>query len=162
MAKKTLVTAVAAVLSVLCGLCGCKKEPKPAQHEVSDITTVSLFCSHMDFNYCYSFCVYKEDDVWLFDANCFTNDFTDQTEFESRKILDEDVEVMLDIIEQNGIIVYAENYVKPEDSDYMIMDETKYSFGLRFSDGNSYMTSSAQGKLEDLFYSLAEKYSDAE
>lgn len=133
-----------------------------AQHEASDITTVSLFCSHMDFNYCYSFYVYKEDDVWLFDASCFTNSFTDQTEFESRKILDEDVEAMLDIIEQNGMIVYAENYVKPEDSPYMIMDETKYSFGLRFSDGNSYMTSSAQGKLEDLFYSLAEKYSDAE
>lgn len=163
MAKKTVITAFMAVLSMLCGFCGCKKEQKPVvQHELSDITSVSINCGHMDFNYCYSFGIYKNENEWLFDASCFTNGFQEQTKFESRKLLDEDVEALLEIIGQNDIISYAENYVKPEEPDYMIMDETKYSFGLGFSDGNRYVTSGCQGKLEEFFYTLAEKYGNAE
>lgn len=136
--------------------------PVSAQHEASDITAVSLFSSHMDFNYCYSFYIHKKEDVWLFDAECFTYDHAVQTVFENFELLSEDVEALLEIIERENMISYVENYVKPDNSPYELVDATTYSFSLDFSDGNSYLTSGCQRALEDLFYSLAEKYGDSE
>ena len=67
---------------------------------------------------------------------------------------------LLDILERNDSIAYAENYKKPMDSPFEVMDETTYSFCLAFSDGEQYNTLDSQGELEKFFYRLAEQVNE--
>ncbi len=150
--------AVAAVglLATLAGLFGCTKTPKPPKHKISDISSVSISCSHMDRCYGYYFWVRRDGDVWLFDATCFTNDHEVETVFENREVSSEDIDELSKILERNGSISYAENYKKPKKLPFEVMDETIYTFCLAFSDGSKYNTNDPQKELEQFFYRLAE------
>ena len=148
--------------AILVGLFGCNKAPKPARHSISEISSVSISCGHMDRSYGYCFWLRREEDVWLFDAECFIHDHEDEAMFEGREVKSEDVDVMLKIIEQNDSITYAENYKPPKKLPFEVMDETTYSFCLTFSDGSRYLTSDSQAELENFFYRLAEKYGNTE
>ena len=66
--------AVTGLLAVFAGLFGCNKTPKSAQHELSEISGVSLSCGHMDRSYSYCFWIHREQDKWLFNAEYFTHD----------------------------------------------------------------------------------------
>lgn len=144
------------ILAILIDLFGCSKKPKPAQHALSDLSTVSIACCHMDRSYGYSFWIHREQDNWLFDADCFTQEHQEETILKGREVSDEDADVLFEILERNDSIVYAENYRKPKKLPYVILDETTYSFTLTFSDGSSYLTRDYQKELEEFFYRLAE------
>lgn len=159
MYSKFFIKAVAAVgiLAVLSGLFGCNKEPKPAQHAMSEISAVSIACGHMDYSYGYYFWIHREQDKWLFDTRCFTHDHEVETEFENREVSSDDMDALFEILKRNDSITYAENYKKPIDSPFETMDKTTYNFCLNFSDGSQYTTCEWQKELEEFFYRLAEK-----
>lgn len=154
--------AVLGILALIAGMFGCKKTPKPADYELSDISEVSVSCCHMDYSFGYVFRLHLEDGKWLFDAECFTHDREVQTEFENREVSEEDAVRLLDIVKNNDLITYAANYKKPPASPFVVLDDTTYSFRLTFTDGSYYSTSDCQSEPEEYFYSLAEKYGDAE
>lgn len=148
-------------LSLICGLFGCQKAPKPAKHELSEITAVSISCGHMDRSYGYSFGAHKEENGWFLNAECFTHNHEVETVLENRELNGEDAETILEILKQNESIAYVENYKKSKILPFHVVDETTYSFCLTFSDGNQYVTCDRQDDLEDFFYRLAEKYNEA-
>ncbi|MGN0661037.1 MAG: hypothetical protein ACI4JX_04880, partial [Oscillospiraceae bacterium] len=154
MCGKTFGKAVAAVgmLAALTGLFGCNNAPKPARHELSEISAVSIYCSHMDFSYCYSFRIHREQEKWLFDAKCFTHGHEKETVLENCEVGDDDMNALFEILEHNNSIAYAENYKKPMKSPFTVMDETVYGFCLTFSDGNQFVTYNVQKELEEFFY----------
>lgn len=147
-----------ALLSLTCGLFGCRKAPQAAKHTLSDITAVSISCGHMDRSCCYSFCARKEADVWLLDAECFTQSREAETAFKGRELSGEETDTLLALLEQGDSIAYAESYKKPRRFRARTADETKYGFCLSFSDGNQFTVPERQGALEEFFYRLAEKY----
>lgn len=149
--------AVVGLLALLTGLFGCEKSPKPARHELSQISEISIACTHMDRSYGYYFRIHRDGDKWLFDTECFTHGHETETVFENSEVSNENVSKLLDILERNGSIAYAENYKKPKASPFEIMDETTYSFCLAFSDGEQYNTLDSQSELEQFFYRLAER-----
>ncbi|MGN1480267.1 MAG: hypothetical protein ACI4XH_10885, partial [Acutalibacteraceae bacterium] len=151
--RKT-VTAVC-LLSVLAGLFGCGK----TQHyNVSQISAVSISCCHMDRRYGYSFFLREENGQWLFDADCFTDDHENETVLENKAVGDDDISVLLDIIERNETVKFAETYKKPKQL-FEALDESTYSLCLTFDDGSRYNADSigsAMRELESFFYRLAE------
>lgn len=148
---------LALLLSLIVGLLGCQKVPKTAKHELSEITTISISCGHMDRSYGYYFWAHKEENAWFFDAECFTHNFEAETVLENCELNDEDAEALFEILEQSESIVYVENYRKPKKLPIQVSDETTYSFCLTFSDGNQYVTYGRQNDLEEFFYRLAKK-----
>ena len=152
--------AVMGLLALLTGLFGCGKAPKPARHELSEIREVSIACAHMDRSFGYYFRMHRDGDKWLFDTECFTHGHEIETVFENSEVSGENVNELLDILERNDSIAYAENYKKPMDSPFEVMDETTYSFCLAFSDGEQYNTLDSQGELEKFFYRLAEQVNE--
>ncbi len=149
-----------AILSVICGLLGCQKAPKPAEHELSDITAVSISCGEMDLCYGYSFWAHNEENTWLLDAECFTHNFEVETILKNRQLTDKDIETLFEILEQNNSISYVENYQNSKKFSFQTSDGSTYSFCLTFSDGNQYVTCDRQNDLEEFFYHLAEKYDE--
>ncbi len=151
--------AVMGILAALTALFGCAKAPKPtpaAQHTASDISGVSIACTHMDFSYSYFFEIRREGETWLFDAECFTQDHTVPTSLENREVGKDEVDTLLGILNDNDLIAYAENSKKPREPLYEALDETTYTFSLTFSDGSQYQTSGWQQEPETFFYRLAE------
>ena len=154
---------VMGLLAVFAGLFGCNKTPKSAQHELSEISAVSLSCGHMDHSYGYYFWIHLEQDKWLFNTECFTHDHEVETAFENREVNRDDTDALFEILERSDSIAYAENYKKPKKLlPFEVLDETTYSFVLTFSDGSRYVTLDSQKELEEYFYRLAEKYGDTE
>ena len=98
------------IVSHLAGLFGCVKPEKEASHNADDIVSVSAYCSHMDFSYSYSFSVRKEESGWLFDAQCFIHDHSEQIELSDKTVSDEYIKELLSIISENGTIKSAKNY----------------------------------------------------
>ncbi len=146
------------LLGFSCGLFGCKNEQKLENHTLSEITAVSISCGHMDRSYGYSFWVHKDGNLWFFDAECFTDNYEAETTFENRELDDEDSKKLLEILEQNESIAYAENY-SAKSNNTRAADEAAYSFCLTFSDGKQCVAYDRQNDLEEFFYPLAEKYS---
>lgn len=152
--RKT-VTAVC-LLSVLAGLFGCGKTQ---HHNVSQISAVSISCSHMDYSYGYHFLLRKENGVWLFDAECFTDDHKTETVLKGKAVSNDDVAELLDIIERNETVKFAKTYKKPKKL-FEVLDETVYGICLTFDDGSRYNADSigsARQELESFFYRLAEE-----
>ena len=148
--------AVMGILTVLSGLFGCTKAPKPAQHTISEISDVSISCGHMDRSYGYFFWVHREQDKWLFNAECFTHDHEVETVFENREVSGQNMDALFEILEHSDSITYAENYKKPKAPLFEALDDTTYTFCLTFSDGSRYTTCDRQKELEEFFYLLAE------
>lgn len=149
-----------AALYLICGLFGCQNAPKPAKHELSEITAVSISSGHMDRNYGYSFWAHKKENGWFLNAECFTHNYEAETVLENRELDGEDAETLLEILKQSESIAYVENYKKSKNATVQVADETIYSFCLTFSDGNQYVTCDRQNDLEKFFYHLAEKYDE--
>lgn len=147
------------ILSLLAGLFGCVKPEKEASHNADDIVSVSAYCSHMDFSYSYSFSVRKEESGWLFDAQCFIHDHSEQIELSDKTVSDEYIKELLSLISENGTIKSAKNYKKPVKSPFQVLDETAYGICIRFSDGtdcNAGARVDGYDGIERFFYRLAE------
>lgn len=148
------------LLAVMAGLFGCNKAPKPAQHTISEISAVSISCGHMDYSFHYYFWIHKEQGKWLFDAECFTHNKEEETVFENREVSGEAMDELFEILERRDSITYAENYIKPKGSPFVVLDGTTYGFCMTFSDGKQYVTCDCQKELEEYFYRLAEQVNE--
>ena len=148
--------AVMSLFAFLAGLLGCTKEP---EYEVSQLRAIAISCSHMDRRYGYSFFLHQEEDQWLLDANCFTQDREVETEFSGKAVESGEIDTLLDILERNGTIEYAGSYREPKRL-FQALDDTVYGLSLTFADDARYSVSSigtAQPELEAFFYRLAEE-----
>lgn len=156
--KTVLFSAAAVSLCTLFG--GCQRQ-RPQQHELSEVVSVSASCSSADRTCGYSFSANKTADGWLFCADCFTNSLETETKLENTALSGDEVNALLEILEKNESIVYAENYKKPKKAPSGTRDGDSYGFALTFSDETQYVTYERQPELERLFYSLAEHYGNA-
>ena len=152
------------LIMLLSGVFGCSCSPActKQKHSISDISMLSMACSHMCYSYGYSFSLERVGDDWSFEAHCFVQDHEVETEISCATVSNEDIKELFDILNENDIIAYVESYKKPKSPKFFICDETKHYFAVSFSDGSQYSTDSAfQGRseLEKFFYSLAEKLS---
>ena len=60
------------VLACVLSLFGCNRNPiKPK----GELTSISISQNHMDSTFCYSFGIRKENDSYLFDADCIIVDY---------------------------------------------------------------------------------------
>lgn len=146
------------LLAMFSALFGCG-ESQPAQHELSELRSISMSCGHSNRCYSYSFFLRKEGEAWLLDAECFTKDREEETVFSSRAVDGGELETLFDILERSGTIAYAESYKKPKKSPFTVLDAPMYGFALTFTDGSVYDMDSAgdaRHELEDFFYRLAE------
>ena len=150
---------VVALLSFITGLFGCKGTTAP-RHAAADVSGASISCGHMNRAFGYSFWVREDGEALLFDAECFTNEWQVPTVLESVEISGDEFDGLLKIIEDGGLIQYAENYKEPPKLPVSAMDETTYAFSLSFKDGESFLTKNRQEALETYFYALAEKYAE--
>lgn len=149
------ILAAAAALAVFATGCS-----PGAERSVSDITSLSIGCGSMNMYYSYSFHIYRSDDGWYFDAECCTDDFTENTRIENVKVSDDDVKEVLDAIGKSDALSYIEKYKKKK-SIITAADEEVYSCKVSFNDGSSFSADrpgSCGGELEKIFYSMAQKY----
>lgn len=147
-----------AVFSLIGGMFGCQKAQKPAKHELSDVSSVSISHGNMDRSYGYSFCARKGNDVWFFDAECYTHRHELETIIKDRVLDGEDAAALLEILKRKDSIAHVENYNKSKRSWFFAADEETYVFCLNFSDGDQCIATDRQSELEELFYRLAEKH----
>lgn len=159
------------LMTVLAGLLGCTAKPRDAEpvHDVSEVCAVSIGCGHMDYSFCYNFMLKRSageagqagaDSGWYFEGGCFLRDEYERTDFEPTPVSSESAAKLLDIIEANNTIAYAENYKAPKKLKVFALDETTYSFCIEFSDGQQYIISEMvpeQHELEEYFYDLGKE-----
>lgn len=138
---------------------GCKKTDVPADHTLSEITAISISCGNDDRCCSYSFWAHKEDQIWLFDAQCYLPDQDVATVFHNYELSQPKMQIALRILEENKSIAYVENYKQPKKFSLSAVDETTYAFCLTFSDQKQYLSYDRQEDLEEYFYRLAEEYS---
>lgn len=159
------------LMTVLAGLLGCTAKPRDAEpvHDVSEVCAVYIGCGHMDYSFCYNFMLKRSveeagqagaDSGWYFEGGCFLRDEYERTDFEPTPVSSESAAKLLDIIEANNTIAYAENYKTPKKLKVFALDETTYSFCIEFSDGQQYIISEMipeQNELEEYFYDLGKE-----
>ena len=156
------------LMVVLAGLFGCTSEPRDAEplHDVSEVCMVSMGCGHMDYSCCYNFTLTRraeeagQDSGWYFEGGCFLRDEEERTDFEPTLVSSDSAAKLLHIIEANNTIAYAENYKAPKKLKIFALDETTYSFCIKFSDGQQYIISEMvpeQNELEEYFYDLGKE-----
>ncbi|MGN0735722.1 MAG: hypothetical protein ACI4LP_07950 [Anaerovoracaceae bacterium] len=162
------------LVTVLSGLLGCTANPRDAEpvHDVSEVSMVSIGCGHMDYSCCYNFMLKRStgeaaeaekagaDSGWYFEGGCFLRNEDQRTDFEPTPVSSESAAKLLDIIEANNTIAYAENYKAPKKLKIFALDETTYSFCIEFSDGQQYIISEMvpeQNELEKYFYDLGKE-----
>ena len=166
-----------ALMTVLAGLIGCTAKPRDAEpvHDISEVCMVSMGCGHMDYSCCYNFTLTRraeeagkaveagqagQDSGWYFEGGCFLRDEEERTDFEPTPVSRESAAKLLDIIQANNTIAYAENYKAPKKLKIFALDETTYSFCIKFSDGQQYIISEMvpeQNELEEYFYDLGKE-----
>ena len=160
-----------ALMTVLAGLIGCTAKPRDAEpvHDISEVCMVSMGCGHMDYSCCYNFMLKRsaeeaeeagQDSGWYFEGGCFLRDEEERTDFEPTPVSSDSAAKLLDIIEANNTIAYAENYKAPKKLEIFALDETTYSFCIEFSDGQRYIISKMvpkQHELEEYFYDLGQE-----
>ena len=160
-----------ALMTVLAGLIGCTAKPRDAEpvHDISEVCMVSMGCGHMDYSCCYNFMLKRsaeeaeeagQDSGWYFEGGCFLRDEEERTDFEPTPVSSDSAAKLLDIIEENNTIAYAENYKAPKKLKIFALDETTYSFCIKFSDGQQYIISEMvpkQHELEEYFYDLGKE-----
>ena len=160
-----------ALMTVLAGLLGCTAKPRDAEpvHDISEVCMVSMGCGHMDYSCCYNFMLKRSaeeaeeaghDSGWYFEGGCFLRDEEVRTDFEPTPVSSDSVAKLLDIIEENNTIAYAENYKAPKKLEIFALDQTTYSFCIEFSDGQRYIISKMvpkQHELEEYFYDLGKE-----
>lgn len=166
-----------ALMTVLAGLLGCTAKPRDAEpvHDVSEVCMVYIGCGHMDYSFCYNFMLKRsaeeggqseeagqagQDSGWYFEGGCFLRDEEERTDFEPTPVSRESAAKLLDIIQANNTIAYAENYKAPKKLKIFALDETTYSFCIEFSDGQQYIIGEMvpkQHELEEYFYDLGKE-----
>ncbi len=127
--------------------------------ETRTLTEVFAVRSCMDFSSSHIFTLRREENAWLFSCDAVVGDRAYRTEVEDRRVEEDAVKEILDIVERQQLIGQVVQYVEPEDDGLFILDETTYKISFDFSDGSRIYAPIDPGEeLTEAFYRLAEKY----
>lgn len=134
---------------------GCGDQKRPA-HSPQELTVVSIACGEMDRSHSYSFAARRDGERWLFDADCFVNNCTEEATIRNAEMTSDDVRVLFELFETGGYIASVEAKKNRTSSRSGAADGSVYSVCLTFDDGSRTEASVRLKALEQLFYRLAQ------
>lgn len=143
------------IVSVILGLFGCAGTSESPKHGLSELTSVSVSEAGMEQDGGYSFWIRLEDGNWVFEGECGIDG--ERVSVTDAKVSGEEREELFSALEENGAVLYAENYKHRKNSS-RVSDGDSYGFVLTFSNGDRCVTYERQEYLERYFFRLAEKY----
>ena len=124
--------------------------------ESVEVTAVSIHRNCMDYSSSCSFCLEKNEGVWLFSFDAEIDRSGGHTEAENQRIEEDAAEEILRIVKERQLVTRAKQYEVPPDDDIFALDETTYWTSFEFADGSSIDAPiDAGAELIDAFYSLA-------
>jgi len=124
--------------------------------ESVEVTAVSIHRNCMDYSSSCSFCLEKNEGVWLFSFDAEIDRSGGHTEAENQRIEEDAAEEILRIVKERQLVTRVKQYEVPPDDDIYALDETTYWTSFEFADGSSIDAPiDAGAELIDAFYSLA-------
>lgn len=124
--------------------------------ESVEVTAVSIHRNCMDYSSSCSFCLEKNEGVWLFSFDAEIDRSGGHTEAENQRIEEDAAEEILRIVKERQLVTRVKQYEVPPDNDIFALDETTYWTSFEFADGSSIDAPiDAGAELIDAFYSLA-------
>lgn len=124
--------------------------------ESVEVTAVSIHRNCMDYSSSCSFCLEKNEGVWLFSFDAEIDRSGGHTEAENQRIEEDAAEEILRIVKERQLVTRDKQYEVPPDDDIFALDETTYWTSFEFADGSSIDAPiDAGAELIDAFYSLA-------
>ena len=124
--------------------------------ESVEVTAVSIHRNCMDYSSSCSFCLEKNEGVWLFSFDAEIDRSGGHTEAENQRIEEDAAEEILCIVKERQLVTRVKQYEVPPDDDIFALDETTYWTSFEFADGSSIDAPiDAGAELIDAFYSLA-------
>lgn len=124
--------------------------------ESVEVTAVSIHRNCMDYSSSCSFCLEKNEGVWLFSFDAEIDRSGGHTEAENQRIEEGAAEEILRIVKERQLVTRVKQYEVPPDDDIFALDETTYWTSFEFADGSSIDAPiDAGAELIDAFYSLA-------
>ena len=143
------------VLLMFSGLFGCGESK---EYTIDDIVLIHTAYYGTEKNPVYSFALRKEENRWLFSADCPVGEQREHyASFSSFPITDEDAEGFLQIVGEDGEIERLFKYRNPVRI-FRASDAPTRSSGITFSDGNSIEKETAIGdRARNYLYALADR-----
>lgn len=124
--------------------------------ESVEVTAVSIHRNCKDYSSSCSFCLEKNEGVWLFSFDAEIDRGGGHTEAENQRIEEDAAEEILRIVKERQLVTRVKQYEVPPDDDIFALDETTYWTSFEFADGSSIDAPiDAGAELIDAFYSLA-------
>ena len=124
--------------------------------ESVEVTAVSIHRNCMDYSSSCSFCLEKNEGVWLFSFDAEIDRSGGHTEAENQRIEEDAAEEILRIVKERQLVTRVKQYEVPPDDDIFALDETTYWTSFEFADGSSIDAPiDAGAELIDAFYSFA-------
>lgn len=124
--------------------------------ESVEVTAVSIHRNCMDYSSSCTFCLEKNEGVWLFSFDAEIDRSGGHTEAENQRIEEDAAEEILRIVKERQLVTRVKQYEVPPDDDIFALDETTYWTSFEFADGSSIDAPiDAGAELIDAFYSLA-------
>lgn len=124
--------------------------------ESVEVTAFSIHRNCMDYSSSCSFCLEKNEGVWLFSFDAEIDRSGGHTEAENQRIEEDAAEEILRIVKERQLVTRVKQYEVPPDDDIFALDETTYWTSFEFADGSSIDAPiDAGAELIDAFYSLA-------
>ena len=124
--------------------------------ESVEVTAVSIHRNCMDYSSSCSFCLEKNEGVWLFSFDAEIDRSGGHTEAENQRIEEDAAEEILRIVKERQLVTRVKHYEVPPDDDIFALDETTHWTSFEFADGSSIDAPiDAGAELIDAFYSLA-------
>lgn len=124
--------------------------------ESVEVTAVSIHRNCMNYSSSCSFCLEKNEGVWLFSFDAEIDRSGGHTEAENQRIEEDAAEEILRIVKERQLVTRVKQYEVPPDDDIFALDETTYWTSFEFADGSSIDAPiDAGAELIDAFYSLA-------
>ena len=149
------------IVSCVLSLFGCNRNPIKPEGELASI---SIYQSHMDSTYCYSFWARVENNSYLLDAECFIVDYDnndcEEINLTDTQITQEDFRRFSELDKEYG---FCSNIKKErKNNKFFILDETVTGFSVKYGEDSFNIETNGEcfEAVNELFFQLAEKYAD--
>ena len=150
-----------AIISCVLSLFGCTQNPVKPEGE---LTSISIYQSHMDSTYCHSFWARVENNSYLLDAECFIVDYDnndcEEINLTDTQITQEDFRRFSELDKEYG---FCSNIKKErKNNKFFILDETVTGFSVKYGEDSFNIETNGEcfEAVNELFFQLAEKYAD--
>ena len=150
------------IVTCVLSLFGCANDPAKPDGE---LTSISIYQNHMDSTFCYSFGIRKENDSYLFDADCILVDYDNneysEVNFIDKEITKEEFEKFTNLDKKYDFIS-LKRPKKEKKSKIFALDETTAHFTVRYGEDtfSLYPNGDCYSEVSENFFALAEKYNE--